>query len=74
MTIDETGFHTLLDELAEENALACRGLLSVARVEFTDAVRTAAVTLGVRPVLRVNLAFVQAECATEMQVKALLVH
>ena len=74
MNIDETGFHTLLDELAEENALACRGLLSVARVEFTDAVRTAAVTLGVRPVLRVNLAFIQAECATEMHVKALLVH
>lgn len=74
MKIDEEGFHALLQELAEENPLACRGVLGIAGVEFTSEVPTAAVTLGARPVLQVNLGFVGAHCASESHVKALLVH
>ncbi|MEN9633261.1 MAG: hypothetical protein RL077_1665 [Verrucomicrobiota bacterium] len=72
--IDETGFRAVLDELTEENTLACRGLLSISRVEFTNTVQTAAVSLEARPVLRVNLEFVRAHCERESHVKALLIH
>jgi hypothetical protein len=74
MTIDEAGFHALLEELTQENTLACRGLLGISRLEFTDSVATAAVSLEARPVLRVNLEFVRKHCARESHVKALLVH
>ncbi len=74
MKIDEAGFHALLEELTEENALACRGVLGISRLEFTDTVSTAAVSLEARPILRVNLEFVRAQCDTEAHVKALLLH
>ncbi len=74
MKIDEEGFHALLLELAEENPLACRGLLGMAGVEFTSEVPTAAVTLGARPVLQVNLSFIGTHCSRESHVKALLIH
>ena len=74
MMIDEAGFHALLEELTQENTLACRGLLGISRLEFTDSVPTAAVSLAARPVLRVNLDFVRKHCQRESHVKALLVH
>ena len=74
MKIDEAGFHAVLEELTEENALACRGLLGISRLEFTNTVPTAEVSLEARPVLRVNLEFVRAHCDTEAHVKALLLH
>lgn len=74
MTIDEAKFHALLEELTEENPLACRGLLGISRLEFTAAVATAAVSLEARPVLRVNLDFIRKHCEGEPHVKALLIH
>ena len=74
MMIDEARFHALLEELTEENPLACRGLLGISRLQFTDSVATAAVSLEARPVLRVNLDFVRKHCEGEPHVKALLIH
>ena len=74
MNLDESGVEALISELIEENALACRAFLTIARTEFTTDVPTAAVSLDERPVLRINLDFVRKHCATEQHVKALLVH
>lgn len=74
MNLDESCVEALISELIDENALACRALLSIARTEFTTDVPTAAVSLGEHPVLRINLDFVRQHCATEQHVKALLVH
>ena len=74
MNIDRHGVECLIAELIDENALACRAFLSIARTEFTSSVPTASVSLGENPVLRINLDFVQRHCATESHVKALLIH
>ena len=74
MNLDESCVEALISELIDENSLACRALLSIARTEFTTDVPTAAVSLGEHPVLRINLDFVRQHCATEQHVKALLVH
>lgn len=74
MNIDRIGVETLISELIDENALACRAFLTIARTEFTTDVPTASVSLGEHPVLRINLDFVRKHCATESHVKALLVH
>jgi hypothetical protein len=74
MKIDSRFFGEILRETIDENPLACRGALSVARVEITDEVDTLSVSLGRQSVLRVNLDFMNRHCETETQVKALLVH
>jgi hypothetical protein len=67
-------FHDLLAELIDEDPFALRAVLKLVDVEFTEAVPTLCVTCEARPRLRVNLAFVQAECRTDEHVKALLCH
>lgn len=74
MRIDGDLFRSVLRELVDENPLACRGALGVARVELTDAVETLSVSLGKSSVIRANLAFMAKHCATEKHVKALLLH
>jgi hypothetical protein len=67
-------FHSIYQELIEENPLAVRAVLKVLHVEFTDAVPTLAVTCENRPRLLVNLGFVRAHCRTEAHVKAVICH
>lgn len=74
MKIDAALFRAILGEVIDENPLACRGVLSVKRVEITKSVETLSVSLGKRSVLRANLSFMNAHCDTEKHVKALLVH
>ena len=74
MSIDQQLFRAILHELIDENPLACRAVLSICDVEFTETVETLAVTLSKPVVLRVNLRFVQQYCRTEDEVKAVLVH
>lgn len=74
MNLDEAYFRQILAQLVAENPLACRALLSLARLEFTDAVPTLAVTLTAPPVLKVNLGFMRAHCRSEEDVEALLLH
>lgn len=75
MTIDQAYFEDLLADFAEENVLACQGILSVARVVFTRSVPTLAVTLQEDPpTLLVNPEFVRKELETEDDVRAVLLH
>lgn len=74
MNITPYDFNTIFSELIDENPLACRGVLRLCGVEFTDAIATAQVTLGERSVLRVNLDFLRTHCSTPEHVKAVLLH
>jgi Putative metallopeptidase domain len=74
MQIDKQLFRAILYQLIDENPFACRAVLSICDVEFTENVETLAVTLSKPVVLKVNLRFVQEHCHTEDQVKAVLVH
>ena len=67
-------FMHLVRELVEENPFAIRPFLKVARVRFTDAVPTLAVTCEAAPELLVNLAFLQAHCRGDAEVKAVILH
>ncbi len=74
MLIDKSLLRAILCQLIDENPLACRAVLSICDIEFTESVDTLAVTLSKPVVLKVNLRFVQEHCHTEDQVKAVLVH
>lgn len=74
MRINQDYFRSLLQETIDENPLACRAVLSLCRVDFTNSVETLAVSLGQPSVLQVNLGFVRRHCQTEKQVKAVLIH
>ena len=67
-------FHSLYQELIEENPFAVRAVLKVLRVEFTETVSTLAVTCESRPRLLVNLAFLKKHCRTEQHIKAVICH
>jgi hypothetical protein len=75
MKIDPNYFRAILDELIEDNSLACQGVLSISRLEFTDSVPTLAVTLNEDPPrLLVNLDFIREQCSAEVHVKTLILH
>jgi hypothetical protein len=74
MNIDEPLFRGLVQELIEENPFAIRAVLKILGLEFTATVPTLAVTCTERPVLKVNLGFLQHHCATEAHVKAVICH
>jgi hypothetical protein len=74
MQIDAKYLHNILRDLLEESPLACRALLGLCQVEFTDQVPTLAVTLRKPARLRVNLDFIRRHCQTEVHVKTLLMH
>lgn len=74
MNFDEFTFSGILSDLIDENSFACRAALSLSGVRYTQDVPTASVSLEQRPVLSVNLAFLNAHCRTEVHVKALLIH
>jgi hypothetical protein len=70
----EAEFRAIYRELIDENPLAIRAVLQILGIEFTGDVPTLAVTCTEKPILKVNLGFVQKECKTEEHVKALIVH
>lgn len=72
--LDEGWFLTILAELIDRNQLACRAVLSLARVRFTTEVPTLAVTLTSPVELLVNLEFVRKHCGNEPEVEAVLLH
>ena len=75
MKIDPSYFRAILDELIEDNPLACQGILSISRLDFTTSVPTLAVTLNEDPPrLLVNLDFIRERCSAEVHVKTLLLH
>ena len=72
--MNASDFHSIYQELIEENPLAIRAVLKVLHVEFTDTVPTLAVTCEERPRLLVNLGFVGDHCHTDAHVKAVICH
>ena len=67
MNIDPDYFRAILDELIEENPLACQGILSIAEIVFTGSVPTLAVPLNDDPPrLLVNLDFIRSNCTDEI--------
>jgi len=64
----------IIQDMADENPLACRALFSITDVEFTKKIPTMAVTLSKNPVLKINLAFCQEHLESENDVKAVLLH
>ena len=64
----------IVQDMASENALACRALFEISEVVFTEKVRTMAVTLSQNPVLHINLEFCSEYLESENDVKAVLLH
>ena len=72
--MNEQLFRAIVGELIDENPFACRALLKLLAIEFTEQVATLAVTTGDEPRLLVNLNFLAAHCKTEAHVKAVICH
>jgi len=64
----------IVQDMASENALACRALFEISEVVFTAKVETMAVTLSKKPVLLINLDFCCRHLENENEVKAVLLH
>ena len=74
MKIDRKRFESLLLELIDENSLACQGILSILKIEYTDQIPTLAVSLEEPPRLFVNLDFLSQHATREVHVKSVLLH
>lgn len=74
MDIDKGVVRSILGSLIESNPLACRAVLSLCSVEFTDRIPSLAVTLGKKSTLKINLGFLQKNCQTEKHIEAVLLH
>ncbi len=75
MLITEKYFKAILADLIDENPIACRGILRISKVVFTEDVPSLAVSLsGRRPLLYVNLSFLSEHCAAEEHIKAVIIH
>lgn len=72
--MNQTIFENLVLELIEENPFAVRTVLKLLRIEYTTAVPTLCVTMEERPCLLVNLDFVNKNCRSDQEVKALICH
>ena len=64
----------ILADLADENPFACRALLKISRVVYTQKVPTIAVSLRRSPDLLINKKFIDKYAKTENDIKALLMH
>jgi|GEM_PF-7034393 len=74
MKYTERYLRELLDAVVEEEALACRAVLKLCGLELTEAVPSAAVTLGDRPMLRLNPVFLAEHCRFDEDVRFVLLH
>lgn len=70
----EIHFHAMIQELIDENPFAIRAVLKILEVQFMESIPTLAVTIESKPRLLVNLAFIDAHCHTEKQIKAVIIH
>ena len=74
MTWTESHIRDIVADMAEENPLACRALLGISEVVFSEQVPTLAVDLSDRPRLLVNLGFCNRHLISETDVKCVLLH
>ena len=64
----------IVADLAEENSFACRALFKVSEIVFTESVDTLAVSISSKPLLLINLNFLNEHVKSENDVKAVLLH
>jgi hypothetical protein len=64
----------IIQDFTDENPMACRALFAITAIEFTTKVRTMAVTLAKKPVLKINLTFCKEYLLSEVDVKTVLLH
>ncbi|NCC73585.1 MAG: hypothetical protein EOM06_09320 [Sphingobacteriia bacterium] len=64
----------IIQDMIEENPLACRALLEISEIVFTEKVPTMAVSLSAKPVLNINPIFCNQHLKTENDVKTVLLH
>lgn len=74
MLLTERRFHQILEELIDENPLACQAVLSILDIVFSKEVKTMAVTIERNPSLLVNLDFLNENAETETDVKTVILH
>jgi len=74
MRYNETHLRAILEQLVDDNPLACRALLGICRLELSTRIPTACVTLGERPTLLVNPDFLDMHCPEEDDVRFILLH
>lgn len=74
MKLTETYIKDVIQDLAEENPLACYSLFSITEIVFTEEVPTLAVSLEIRPTLSINMAFLRKNVQQETDIKCLLMH
>jgi predicted metal-dependent peptidase len=74
MTFSEARIRSILQQLVDEDQLACRALFGICSVVFTTDVPTAAVSLGHRSRLMINLEFMNTHCRTDDDVRFILLH
>ena len=71
---NEIAIFDSLQELLDRNPCACRGVLGLCAVQLTREIPSAAVTLGERPLLKINPDFVRAHCRTSEDLHTVLMH
>ncbi len=64
----------IIQDMIEENPLACSALFKISSIEFTEQVDTMAVQISSHPILYINLSFCQKHLLCENDVKAILLH
>lgn len=64
----------IVADLAQDDAMACRALLEISTIEFTDSVDSMAVSLKAHPTLYINKSFCNKYLTSEIDVKTVLLH
>jgi len=64
----------IIQDMIEENPLACSALFKISSIEFTENVDTMAVKISSNPILYINLNFCRQHLLCENDVKAVLLH
>jgi hypothetical protein len=66
--------NTVVQEMIQENPLACRALLKICTIQFSEKVPTLSVSLAQQPVLYINLKFCNEHLQNDNDLKAVLLH
>ncbi|MEY2905491.1 MAG: hypothetical protein RJA52_1507 [Bacteroidota bacterium] len=74
MNWTEHQIFNVMQELAEENTLACFAMLSIAKIEFSDKIETLAISIGSTPILFINKKFLNSNIKCDHDLKTVLFH
>lgn len=74
MNWTEQRIRNIVSDMASEDPMACRALIGIAALRFTESVPTMAISLSSSPVLSINLSFCRKYLITEDDVKCVLLH